>query len=911
MARPGPRGGWGGGAPPPPPAGAKAEAAGRIGWLRKQAQALGVEGWCRLRTGDFRGAIAALDRQVALQEARGSRRDLAIALGNLGTAWDGIDEIGKARAAQERSLALAREATDRAGEAAAEVNLGRLDARVGEPEKAAARYRRAMAIAEETGDEDVAARASGNLGLVLVDLGDFAGARAAIERTKAVLEKAGDELGVAQSVGNLGFVARHAGDTARSISLYEEAVERMEALGSKPGVVRFLGNLGSVRLHLGDHARALACFARARALAEQVGMRADVARLLGNEALVHAWERTPEGDARASALQERALRIQEAIGDAIGRSQSLVALAELLERRGDFDGAIARYEEGLGIQVRLGARPLAAHTMQNLGLQWERKGEREKARDFYRRALAEADELGLPDVAARCLSDLAGLDMLAGRLEESLALARRGAETVLELAGGHGEEQGAIAREHYLEVFEIGLAAAAAAGRAEDGAFFVESARAGVLLEALGGRDAVRAAVVPARLRLLEASAEAREAAALARHRAALATGNRAAIRDARAAWDAAREEVRAAVDRVEREARAQAGISRPRPLSLARIEAQLRPDEVMVLFAWLPRNLWALVVQRDAAHFHRVGASLDAVRADVDALAADDPASDPRPAAERLKSQVLAPLHAWTSHAKRILVSPDGPLCRVPFSLLIDGPEVVHVPSGTVLALLRESPMPLGDGVLALGDPDYGVVADPGAVAAHTRGGALRLSPLPATRREVEAVGDVVVTGRDFTEAGLRRAVAARPRWRAVHLACHGLVDLDRPAFSSLALTSDPAVEGGDGFLTALDVVRMSFSADLVTLSACETARGRVHAAGGTLGLPRAFMYAGASRVLCSLWKVDDEATRVLMTKFYERWKAGAPAAQALRSAQAHIRAEGRWAHPYYWAAWTLWGLP
>jgi CHAT domain-containing protein len=139
------------------------------------------------------------------------------------------------------------------------------------------------------------------------------------------------------------------------------------------------------------------------------------------------------------------------------------------------------------------------------------------------------------------------------------------------------------------------------------------------------------------------------------------------------------------------------------------------------------------------------------------------------------------------------------------------------------------------------------------------------------------------------------------------VHLACHGIVDPERPLFSALALTP---TEGDDGFLTALEVFRMQIPADLVVLSACETGKGKIYRAEGIVGLTRAFMFAGAPRVLVSLWKVDDEATAALMTKFYEGWKAGVPAAQALRRAQTHVRAQEKWKHPAYWAAWVLWGL-
>jgi hypothetical protein len=103
----------------------------------------------------------------------------------------------------------------------------------------------------------------------------------------------------------------------------------------------------------------------------------------------------------------------------------------------------------------------------------------------------------------------------------------------------------------------------------------------------------------------------------------------------------------------------------------------------------------------------------------------------------------------------------------------------------------------------------------------------------------------------------------------------------------------------------------RMRIPADLVVLSACETGRGKAYRAEGIVGLTRAFMFAGSPRVIVSLWRVDDAATRALMEAFYRRWKEGAPAALALRGAQEEVRKRERWSHPRYWAAWTLWGLP
>ena len=137
------------------------------------------------------------------------------------------------------------------------------------------------------------------------------------------------------------------------------------------------------------------------------------------------------------------------------------------------------------------------------------------------------------------------------------------------------------------------------------------------------------------------------------------------------------------------------------------------------------------------------------------------------------------------------------------------------------------------------------------------------RPTALPGTRAEANAVGDVVLVGQRATEATLGSVVRERERWRAVHVACHGLVNPERPQLSSLALTADTQ---NDGFLTVLEVFRMKIPADLVVLSACETAKGKVYKAEGIIGFTRAFMMVGAPRVIVSLWKVDDAATKALM---------------------------------------------
>ena len=263
------------------------------------------------------------------------------------------------------------------------------------------------------------------------------------------------------------------------------------------------------------------------------------------------------------------------------------------------------------------------------------------------------------------------------------------------------------------------------------------------------------------------------------------------------------------------------------------------------------------------------------------------------------------------------MLISPIGCLSYQSAALLFPDREAVFVPSATTYLRLQARERTPAGPVLALGDPVYGAPPLGWKKTAAVRGGAL--VPLPGTRDEAVAVGDTVLLGTEASETRLREVLSADKRWRCVHLACHGLVNEERPSYSALALTP---TDEDDGLLTAFDISQLDVQADLVVLSACETARGKMAQAEGIVGLMRAFMAAGAPRVLVSLWKVDDQASRELMIRFHELWNAKDPkkrsnAAAALRAAQVHVRdyaknhdgAHPEWSHPHYWAAWQLWG--
>lgn len=157
-------------------------------------------------------------------------------------------------------------------------------------------------------------------------------------------------------------------------------------------------------------------------------------------------------------------------------------------------------------------------------------------------------------------------------------------------------------------------------------------------------------------------------------------------------------------------------------------------------------------------------------------------------------------------------------------------------------------------------------------------------------------------------------REAATSPRlaeYRIVHFATHGVLNTRRPELSGVVFSLfDERGRRQDGFLRLHDVYNLRLGADLVVLSGCQTGLGKDLRGEGLVGLTRGFMYAGARRVVASLWQVDDESTAELMKRFYRAMlKDGRRPADALRMAQLELSRHPRWAAPFYWAGFVLQG--
>lgn len=368
-----------------------------------------------------------------------------------------------------------------------------------------------------------------------------------------------------------------------------------------------------------------------------------------------------------------------------------------------------------------------------------------------------------------------------------------------------------------------------------------------------------------------------------------------------------------------------------PQPLDVQAIQALLDDDTLMLaMHIGESRGVLWLISRREVQSQPLPG------RAEIQALVArfhaDLATQQNGPAAVELSRLLLQPL-ATRLQGRRLAIVPHGSLVYLPFAALpapgsqeplVSRHELVTLPSASTLAILRSTPPPAGraPSLLLLADPVFGP-GDPRlggnarqAVASRDADGDT-WQRLPGTAREAEAISALLPPGsvkrRDLGFQASRQALLAGDlrAFRILHIATHGKADGLRPERSRLVLSLlDPRGRPVAGNLVLQDIYNLQLAADLVVLSACQSGLGPLVRGEGLVGLTRGFQYAGARRVLASLWNVDDSSTATLMGAFYRGLLVeGLSPAAALRRAQRTLLADPATRAPYHWAAFTLHG--
>ncbi|HZP49417.1 MAG TPA: CHAT domain-containing protein [Vicinamibacterales bacterium] len=905
--------------------------------VRIDAQSAYLDG-IRLRlvanADSLRQAIDRYAQSVDLWKSVGETLEAGAVLNDLGFAYRLLSDFPHALAAYEESLRLRESIDDGPGAAQALTNLGATAYFLGEGDKAYDQYTRALRLRQAEGNPQEEALLLSNLGEVFAWWGENQRALDAYREALSIEERVGDRLRQSITLSDTGMIYSSAGQYATALDLFEAALRTARDSGNRRVEGRILDNIGTAYRELGDRAHAEAAYDEALALYRALGNRVGESEAL--DAVGVMALRSGDYDAAMTRFGE-ALALQRALGNRRDTAATLGNIGSVLLARGELPRAQAAFEESLSLRREVQDRPGEAQSRFGLARVYRARGDLD--------ASLAASQLAV-DIVETMRTAALGQEMRTSYLATTVQVYEFAIDTLMTLDRSRPGR---------------GFAAAALQ--------MSERARARSLLEGLSeARARIRRGVsddLRARERSLQdrinRTAERQTQLLNGRHAPEDAARLAREMRDLLASLQALEAEIRERSPRY-------ADLTRARPLDVAAIQRDALDAGTVLLEYALGADrsyMWAVSVDS-------IDSFVLPPRGEVEALArrvyrsiasrntlpaAATPAERRRliasadadfgDAARALSRMLLAPI-GRAVEGKRLVIVADGALQYVPFGVLpaptaddraaeaeplIVAHEIVAAPSASTIAALRRDadarhtelkPVAIiADPVFSPDDPRLGAhgpaAATPGdsdMARSASDVGISGFRRLRFSRDEADAIASLAAPAERFEATGFRasRDTALSPdlaRFGTVHFSTHGILDSTHPELSGLVLSLyDDRGRPQDGFLRLHDIYNLELNAALVVLSACETALGPAINGEGLIGLARGFMYAGAPRVVASLWNVEDQATATLMKRFYADMMAdGHTPAAALRAAQISMWKERRWAAPYYWAAFVLEG--
>ena len=899
--------------------------------VKVHASALATAGGVHNHFGDKKKALEYFERALALHKSIGNRTGELYAISDIAMAYQYMGDIQKALPLSNAALAMAKELGDHAKEGVLLNNICTLNDRLGNYKQAIDYCNQALSNRRALKDRMGEAIALNNLGNLYGNSGDFQQSLDHYRQAEALNRSLQHRSGVGIQLNNIAWLYSSVGEYEKAIDFYNQALEIFTAEEDQYRVGNVLSNLAARYMEMGDYQKALELNLKVlpmrRAVSNNEGAAVTTRQIAKSYAELNEPQKALDHYKQAiQQLQHYPRQLATAF-----RDQGI-----LYRNLGEQQNAIDSFNEALQICRRLGDRVGEADVLTEVAKLERDRGRLTEAKSLTESALASVESLRV--------------NLKSQQLRASFF--------------------GSVRKYHelYISVLMLMHKQNPSAGFDAMALQASENARARSLLELLMEANAQIQKGVD--VSLVEREQKLRNALSAKAEQQMRILGAKHTEEDAKRAGQELDElanqyeEIQAKIRQTSPQ---YAALTQPVPLSLKEIQSQLLDENTILLEYSLGDDrsfLWAVSPGSLKTFELPKRAEVEAAARRVyDLLTASDrsqnesieqrqkrlseTAENYPNAIASLSRMLLGPAAAELKN-KRLLIVAEGVLQYVPFSALSEPDqsgtplmvkhEIVTLPSASVLGVLRHEAkgrMPASKGIAVFADPVFesndarfttanaqhavNFNEDPEAREVTRSANESGLMNFPRLRFSREEANQIMkfaprnksVAALDFAANRMTATSKNLQDYRIVHFATHGIINSRHAELSGIVLSLvDNNGKPQNGFLRLYDVYNMNLKADLVVLSACQTALGRDIKGEGLIGLTRAFMYGGATRVVASLWQADDRGTAVFMSRFYEALLSrnmSAPA--ALRHAQVSMWQDKRWQNPRYWAAFQIQG--
>lgn len=910
---------------------------------------------------DLGDALKALDSYGPALELRIDNNDLwgqAQLYNNIGLIYSNVGSQSKAVENFEKALSIWRGIGQRRLEMNTLVNAAKAYAEMGRPDAALEKYQEVLRFCEtEDKTTNLKSVALNGLGLVYDTWADSEQALANYQQALELFRAAGNHRGEADVLDNLGMAHAFLGDAAKSLEYFRDALVIRQCLNEPKGWAITLSNTGYAETLLGDNQEALKQLALALPLSEQAHDMRFQAYTLVRIGMAHVSLGDPR---KALEVYEKALAIQSGaeLQDARGQAITLDKIGEALALSGEVTEALGKYERALELWKAVGDKQGQALSLYGIARVELGRNNLANARDRIEQAIdiveslryrVSGRQLRMAYFAAK--QDFYALDIDARTRLYELTHAAADMEAALWVS----ERARARNLVDLLSEAQVDLRKGmptneTEANRQREGKIS-ELRQTFFRLRSLGKN--VEAADIEQKLAAYIDEQDEHQTFATNANAYSVETGRFRPLTP---------REIQQLLDPDTLLLQYSLGEERSHLWVVTRTDIE---HHFLAGRAELEKTVEQLRQALTAYEPRRQGVS---VKQYVDSLRE---ASDLYDRSARELSHLVLDGVSTRLGNKRLVIVADGALQYISFEalplpqpptskvntsapsappLLLSQNEVVYQPSASTLALLRGARQRNALKTVAVfADPvfdnrDERVRPTVGGRATVTQqrppdekpshymeklsrslrdlgdlgDGDFTLPKLEYSRKEANAITAIAPRGSWMKAVGFKanRAAAMSPllkQFGIVHFATHGIMNDKHPELSGIVLSMvNERGEPEDGYLTLHDIYNLDLPVNLVVLSACRTGIGKQVRGEGLLGLTRGFMYAGASRVVASLWRMDDEASAELMRRFYLHMlgKNKMSASAALRKAKLEMMsAGGEWSAPFYWAGFVLQG--